>query len=109
MSVVTPHKLMPMLSFLFSTCRTVAVVGHSGCGKSTLIRLLYRLYDATSGRVTVDGQDVKELQLASLRGAMSVVPQDTVLFNDTIGYNLHYGKLSAPWSAVEQAAEKVCA
>ena len=85
----------------------MAVVGHSGCGKSTLIRLLYRLYDATSGRVTIDGQDVKQVQLESLRHAIAVVPQDTVLFNDTLGYNVHYGNLAAPWEKVQEAADQV--
>jgi ABC-type multidrug transport system fused ATPase/permease subunit len=86
---------------------TVAVVGHSGCGKSTLIRLLYRLYDTTSGSVSIDGQDVKSVQLDSLRKHIGVVPQDTVLFNDTIGYNVHYGRLSEPWEHVLEAADKV--
>jgi ATP-binding cassette, subfamily B (MDR/TAP), member 7 len=83
------------------------VVGHSGCGKSTLIRLLYRLYDTTSGSVSIDGQDVKSVQLDSLRKHIGVVPQDTVLFNDTIGYNVHYGRLSEPWEHVLEAADKV--
>ncbi|KAG5183176.1 iron-sulfur clusters transporter atm1, mitochondrial precursor [Tribonema minus] len=86
--------------------KTVAVVGHSGCGKSTLIRLLYRLYDASSGSVTIDGQDVTKVQLSSLRRHIAVVPQDTVLFHDTIGYNLHYGNLTQPWEKVVEAAEQ---
>jgi ABC-type multidrug transport system fused ATPase/permease subunit len=86
---------------------TVAVVGHSGCGKSTLIRLLYRLYECTSGSVTIDGQDVKSVRMDSLRKHIGVVPQDTVLFNDTIGYNLHYGNLSAPWTKVLEAVDMV--
>lgn len=75
--------------------KTVAVVGSSGSGKSTLIRLLYRFYDCGGGSVTVDGQDVRGVTLRSLRERVSVVPQDTVLFNDTIGYNIAYGDLGA--------------
>ena len=71
---------------------TLAVVGPSGAGKSTLARLMYRFYDLTGGRITVDGQDIAEVTQASLRGAIGIVPQDTVLFNDTIGYNIAYGR-----------------
>ncbi|KAA5606203.1 ABC transporter ATP-binding protein/permease [Roseospira marina] len=84
--------------------RTVAIVGPSGAGKSTIGRLLYRFYDVTDGRVTIDGQDVRAVTQASLRGAIGVVPQDTVLFNDTIGYNIAYGNPEAPWADVERAA-----
>jgi ATP-binding cassette subfamily B protein len=84
--------------------RTVAIVGPSGAGKSTIGRLLYRFYDVTGGGVTIDGQDVRDVTQASLRRAIGVVPQDTVLFNDTIGYNIAYGNPDAPWEEVERAA-----
>ena len=84
--------------------QTVAIVGPSGAGKSTIGRLLYRFYDVTGGRVTIDGQDVRDVTQASLRRAIGVVPQDTVLFNDTIGYNIAYGNPDAPWDEVERAA-----
>jgi len=83
---------------------TVAVVGHSGSGKSTLARLLYRFYDVDGGRILIDGQDIRRLTQASLRGAIAIVPQDTVLFNDTIFYNIHYGHPDARREEVEAAA-----
>jgi len=83
---------------------TVAVVGPSGAGKSTLARLLYRFYDPTAGRITIDGQDIAEVQQSSLRGAIGIVPQDTVLFNDTIGYNIGYGRAGATQDDIEGAA-----
>jgi len=83
---------------------TVAVVGATGSGKSTLGRLLFRFYDVQGGRVTVDGQDVREVTQASLRAAIGVVPQDTVLFNDTIGYNIAYGREGASREEVVEAA-----
>lgn len=83
---------------------TVAVVGHSGSGKSTLARLLYRFYDVNEGRVTVDGHDLRGLSQASLRGAVGIVPQDTVLFNDSIYYNIRYGRPDATREEVEAAA-----
>ena len=83
---------------------SLAVVGPSGAGKSTLARLLYRFYDPTAGRITIDGQDIAEMQQTSLRSAIGIVPQDTVLFNDTIGYNIGYGREGATEADVEQAA-----
>jgi ATP-binding cassette, subfamily B, heavy metal transporter len=83
---------------------TVAVVGPSGAGKSTLARLLYRFYDLTGGRITIDGQDIARVQQASLRAAIGIVPQDTVLFNDTIGYNIAYGREGASRLEIEEAA-----
>jgi ATP-binding cassette, subfamily B, heavy metal transporter len=83
----------------------VAVVGHSGSGKSTLARLLYRFYDVNAGRITVNGIDLRELRQVSLRGAIAIVPQDTVLFNDTIRYNIHYGRPDAAASEVIEAAK----
>jgi ATP-binding cassette subfamily B protein len=84
---------------------TVAVVGPSGAGKSTLSRLLFRFYDPTEGRITIDGQDIRDVTQASLCRAIGIVPQDTVLFNDTIGYNIGYGKDGASQSEIEAAAQ----
>lgn len=84
--------------------KTLAVVGPSGAGKSTLARLLYRFYDLTGGRITVDGQDISQVTQASLRAAIGIVPQDTVLFNDTIGYNIAYGREGASQAEIENAA-----
>ena len=83
---------------------SVAVVGPSGAGKSTLARLLYRFYDPQGGSITIDGQDVREVSQASLRGAIGIVPQDTVLFNDTIGYNIGYGRDGASQEEIKSAA-----
>jgi ATP-binding cassette subfamily B protein len=81
-----------------------AIVGPSGAGKSTIARLLYRFYDPSSGRILIDGQDISEVNQRSLRAAIGIVPQDTVLFNDTIGYNIGYGRNGASESDVEAAA-----
>jgi ABC-type transport system involved in Fe-S cluster assembly fused permease/ATPase subunit len=81
-----------------------AIVGPSGAGKSTIARLLYRFYDPTAGRITIDGQDIAEVTQKSLRGAIGIVPQDTVLFNDTIGYNIGYGREGASQEEIEGAA-----
>jgi ATP-binding cassette subfamily B protein len=83
---------------------TVAVVGPSGAGKSTLARLMYRFYDVTGGRITIDGQDIRTVTQASLRAAIGIVPQDTVLFNDTIGYNIAYGREGAGADEIAAAA-----
>ena len=83
---------------------SLAVVGPSGAGKSTLARLLYRFYDPTGGRITIDGQDIARVTQSSLRGAIGIVPQDTVLFNDTIGYNIGYGREGSDQSQIEAAA-----
>jgi ATP-binding cassette subfamily B protein len=93
------------LSLEIGAGQTVAVVGGSGSGKSTLARLLLRLHDPQQGRVTVDGQDLRALQLASLRRAVGVVPQDTVLFNDSIAYNIGYGREGAGMAEVIAAAQ----
>ena len=84
--------------------RTLAVVGPSGAGKSTLARLLYRFYEVTGGRITIDGQDVRGVTQASLRANIGIVPQDTVLFNDTIGYNIGYGRDGASQAEIQAAA-----
>jgi ATP-binding cassette subfamily B protein len=82
----------------------VAVVGPSGSGKSTLARLLFRFYDVNAGRITIDGQDLREVTQSSVRAAIGVVPQDTVLFNDTIYYNIAYGRPNATRDEIENAA-----
>ena len=80
------------VSFEIPAGKTVAVVGPSGSGKSTLARLLFRFYDVSAGRIEIDGQDIREVTQHSLRQAIGIVPQDTVLFNDTIEYNIAYGR-----------------
>jgi ATP-binding cassette subfamily B protein len=92
------------VSFTIPAGHRVAVVGHSGSGKSTLARLLYRFYDVSSGKITVNGQDVRELKQSSLRSAIGIVPQDTVLFNDTILYNIRYGRPDATDEEIFEAA-----
>jgi ATP-binding cassette subfamily B protein len=82
-----------------------AIVGPSGAGKSTLSRLLFRFYEPTSGRITIDGQDIKEVRQTSLRRAIGIVPQDTVLFNDSVGYNIGYGKEEPTQAEIEEAAK----
>jgi ATP-binding cassette subfamily B protein len=84
---------------------TVAIVGSTGSGKSTIGRLLFRFYDVTSGALCIDGQDVRDVTQKSLHSAIGVVPQDTVLFNDTIRYNIAYGRDGATQEEVEQAAK----
>jgi len=92
------------VSFTVPAGRTVAVVGPSGAGKSTISRILYRFYDIRSGRVTIDGQDIRDVTQASLRTAIGIVPQDTVLFNDTVRYNIGYGRIGASDAQIEEAA-----
>jgi len=92
------------ISFDVPAGKTVAIVGQSGAGKSTISRLLCRFYDVTAGSISIDGQDIRKVKATSLRAAIGVVPQDTVLFNDTIGYNIHYGHLDAGKEAVWNAA-----
>jgi ATP-binding cassette subfamily B protein len=98
------RPILQGLNFEVPAGKTVAVVGPSGAGKSTLSRLIYRLYDVGSGRITVDGQNVKDVTQHSLRAAIGMVPQDTVLFNDTIRYNIRYGRWDATDAEVEEAA-----
>ncbi|MDA1131701.1 MAG: ABC transporter ATP-binding protein/permease [Proteobacteria bacterium] len=92
------------VSFRVPAGHTVALVGASGAGKSTISRILYRFYDVDHGAVRIDGQDLRDVSQASLREAIGVVPQDTVLFNDTIGYNIAYGKPGASQAEIEAAA-----
>jgi ABC-type transport system involved in Fe-S cluster assembly fused permease/ATPase subunit len=92
------------VSFEIPPGKTVAVVGPSGAGKSTLARLLYRFYDINSGAITIDGQELRSVTQTSLRRAIGIVPQDTVLFNDTVEYNIAYGRPGATRAEVEAAA-----
>jgi ATP-binding cassette subfamily B protein len=92
------------LSFEVPAGKTVAIVGPSGAGKSTISRLLFRLYDVSGGKILIDGQDIRNVTQSSLRAAIGMVPQDTVLFNDTIRYNIRYGRWDATDAEVEQAA-----
>lgn len=98
------RPILQGLSFEVPAGKTVAVVGPSGAGKSTLSRLLYRLYDVGEGRITIDGQNIRDVTQHSLRAAIGMVPQDTVLFNDTIRYNIRYGRWDASDADVEEAA-----
>ncbi|MFZ2158693.1 MAG: ABC transporter ATP-binding protein/permease [Bradyrhizobium sp.] len=98
------RKILKGVSFEVPPGRSLAVVGSSGSGKSTIARLLFRLYDVTSGRILIDGQDISEVAQISLRRAIGIVPQDTVLFNDTLRYNIRYGLWSATDAEVEDAA-----
>jgi len=98
------RRILHDLSFEIPAGKKIAVVGHSGAGKSTLSRLIYRFYDVQSGSVQVDGQDVREVTQESLRAAVGIVPQDTVLFNDSIFYNIAYGRPGATREEVQKAA-----
>ena len=98
------RPILHHLSFEIPAGKTVAVVGPSGAGKSTLARLLYRFYDVQQGRITIGGQDIRQVTQASLRQAIGIVPQDTVLFNDTVEYNIAYGRPGAGRAEVEEAA-----
>ena len=99
------RQILHDVTFTIPAGRDVAVVGPSGSGKSTLARLLYRFYDVRGGRITIDGQDLRDVQQASLRAAIGIVPQDTVLFNDTIEYNIAYGRPGASHDEVVAAAK----
>src|SRR6266851_8224732 len=99
------REILKGISFEVPAGHTVAVVGPSGAGKSTISRLLYRFYDVTGGRIEIDGQDIRDVTQVSLRAAIGMVPQDTVLFNDTIRYNIRYGRWDASDAEVEQAAQ----
>ncbi len=98
------RQILRGVDFTIAPGRKLAVVGQSGAGKSTLARLLFRFYDVDGGRITVDGSDIRHLTVASLRDAIGVVPQDTVLFNDTIEYNIAYGQPDAEPAAIANAA-----
>ena len=98
------RQILHDVSFDVPPGRMLAIVGPSGAGKSTVSRILFRFYDVDSGRVTIDGQDIRDVTQQSLRQAIGIVPQDTVLFNDTIHYNIAYGRPGASLEEVERAA-----
>ncbi|HEV7878733.1 ABC transporter ATP-binding protein/permease [Bradyrhizobium sp.] len=99
------RQILKGLSFEVPAGKTVAIVGPSGAGKSTISRLLFRLYDVSGGQILIDGQDIRTVTQASLRASIGMVPQDTVLFNDTIRYNIRYGRWDATDAEVEAAAQ----
>ncbi|MGY8661059.1 ABC transporter ATP-binding protein/permease [Bradyrhizobium sp. UFLA05-109] len=100
----TARPILKGISFEVPAGKTVAIVGPSGAGKSTISRLLFRLYDVSGGKILIDGQDIRDVTQGSLRASIGMVPQDTVLFNDTIRYNIRYGRWDASDADVEQAA-----
>jgi ATP-binding cassette subfamily B protein len=97
------RQILKGVSFEVPSGKSLAVVGSSGSGKSTIARLLFRLYDVTAGRILIDGQDIGDVTQVSLRKAIGIVPQDTVLFNDTLRYNIRYGLWSATDAEIEAA------
>ncbi len=99
------REILKGISFEVPAGKTTAIVGPTGAGKSTISRLLYRFYDVSAGRITIDGQDVRDVTQASLRTEIGMVPQDTVLFNDTIAYNIRYGRPNATPEQVARAAD----
>jgi ATP-binding cassette subfamily B protein len=100
------RPILQDVSFEVPAGKMVAIVGPSGAGKSTISRILFRFYEVTGGRVTIDGQDIRSVTQASLRAAIGVVPQDTVLFNDTIRYNIAYGRPTASETEIQEAARQ---
>jgi ATP-binding cassette subfamily B protein len=100
------REILKGVTFDVPAGNTVAVVGPSGAGKSTISRLLFRFYDLSRGRILIDGQDIRDVTQSSLRAAIGMVPQDTVLFNDTIRYNIQYGRWDATDAEVEEAARQ---
>ncbi|XP_047042586.1 ABC transporter B family member 25, mitochondrial-like [Lolium rigidum] len=103
---IPERKILDGASFTVPAGKSLAIVGTSGSGKSTILRLLFRLFDSTSGSIRIDGQDIRSVTLESLRDCIGVVPQDTVLFNDTIKHNIKYGRLSAKDEEVYDAARR---
>ncbi|MBX3514224.1 MAG: ABC transporter ATP-binding protein/permease [Xanthobacteraceae bacterium] len=99
------REILKGISFEVPAGHTIAIVGPSGAGKSTISRLIYRFYDVADGRISIDGQDIRDVKQASLRAAIGMVPQDTVLFNDTIRYNIRYGRWDATDAEIDRAAQ----
>lgn len=100
------RPILKNVSFEIPAGKKTAIVGPSGCGKSTILRLLFRFYDVDSGRILIDGQDIREVKLETLRAAIGVVPQDTPLFNNTIAHNIRYGRIEASDEEVKKVAER---
>lgn len=100
------RAIIKSLNLTIPAGKKVAIVGPSGCGKSTILRLLFRSYDPQQGRILIDGQDIRDVSLDSLRRSIGVVPQDTPLFNNTIQHNIHYGNLEASQEQVFEAARR---
>jgi ATP-binding cassette, subfamily B (MDR/TAP), member 7 len=100
------RPILKNISFVIPAGQKTAIVGPSGCGKSTVLRLLYRFFDVQSGRILIDGQDIRSVTVASLRKKVGVVPQDTPLFNDTIEHNIRYGRIDASHEEVLAVARK---
>jgi len=100
------RPIVKNLNLIIPAGKKIAIVGPSGCGKSTILRLLFRYYDVQEGRILIDGQDIRDVSLDSLRKAIGVVPQDTPLFNDSIGHNIKYGNLEATDEQVVEAAKR---
>ncbi len=99
------REILKGVSFEVPAGKTLAIVGPSGAGKSTISRLLFRFYETARGRITIDGEDIRDVTQTSLRASLGMVPQDTVLFNDTIRYNIHYGRWDATEAEIEEAAQ----
>jgi ATP-binding cassette subfamily B protein len=99
------RPVLKNVSFSVKSGKSIAIVGPSGAGKSTISRLLFRFYDVTNGRILIDGQDIRDVTQKSVRAAIGIVPQDTVLFNDSLYYNIDYGKPGALPSEIEDAAK----
>jgi ATP-binding cassette, subfamily B (MDR/TAP), member 7 len=100
------RPIVKNLSLTIPAGKKVAIVGPSGCGKSTILRLLFRFWDVQEGRILIDGQDIRQVSLESLRKAIGVVPQDTPLFNATVEHNIRYGNLEASHEVVIEAAKR---